>query len=83
MEMRCDASSTAMSDQDTDTKQVDRKRKAESFDELEIDLNASVPLSKKQKRLARKGKLEEEPAPKVTGRKVKVWCMDWEPIIRH
>ncbi|CCE42354.1 RNA recognition motif family protein [Candida parapsilosis] len=66
MEMRCDASSTAMSDQDTDTKQVDRKRKAESFDELEIDLNASVPLSKKQKRLARKGKLEEEPAPKVT-----------------
>ncbi|KAG5422401.1 NOP13 [Candida metapsilosis] len=42
-----------------------RKRKGDSFDELEIDLNASVPLSKKQKRLAKKGKLEEEPAPKV------------------
>ncbi|KAI5961466.1 NOP13 [Candida theae] len=49
-----------MSEQET------KKRKGDSLDELEIDLNASVPLSKKQKRLAKKGKLEEEPAPKVS-----------------
>ncbi|KAI5969890.1 NOP13 [Candida margitis] len=51
---------------ETSSEQVTRKRKGDSFDELEIDLNASIPLSKKQKRLAKKGKLEEEPAPKIT-----------------
>ncbi|CAK9438934.1 uncharacterized protein LODBEIA_P31580 [Lodderomyces beijingensis] len=43
----------------TDTPNATRKRKADdSAEELEIDLNASVPLSKKQQRLAKKGKLE-------------------------
>lgn len=35
-----------------------KKRKAE--DEIEIDLNQSVPLSKKQKRLLRRGKITIE-----------------------
>ncbi|CCG25393.1 hypothetical protein CORT_0C00140 [Candida orthopsilosis Co 90-125] len=67
--MRCNTLTPTMSGRETEDKnieQVDRKRKGDSFDELEIDLNASVPLSKKQKRLAKKGKLEEEPAPKAT-----------------
>ncbi|KAI5952795.1 NOP13 [Candida jiufengensis] len=43
-----------------------RKRKAEeSQEELEIDLNAETPLSKKQKRLIKKGKLEPKPEPKI------------------
>lgn len=57
--MRCNTLSPTMSGREIEDKnieQVDRKRKGESFDELEIDLNASVPLSK-TKAFSQEGKI--------------------------
>ncbi|KAK6459743.1 uncharacterized protein RJT20DRAFT_125101 [Scheffersomyces xylosifermentans] len=53
-----------------DQKSASSKATDDKFEEIEIDLNAGVPLSKKQQRLLKKGKLDVEklakkhPAPK-------------------
>ncbi|KAI5967816.1 NOP13 [Candida pseudojiufengensis] len=54
-----------MSKKEDKTKSSKKRKLEDDAEELEIDLSAETPLSKKQKRLIKKGKLEKRPEPKI------------------
>ncbi|SCU93055.1 LAFA_0F14444g1_1 [Lachancea sp. 'fantastica'] len=60
MDKAADNNETASKDQKIENALQDLTKKRKADDEIEIDLNSTVPLSKKQKRLLRRGKVTLE-----------------------